>query len=216
MTAEDKKRKRTEFLKEVFVTENITVDGMQRNLIPPPGVVPIEDLVINEPESGIFFMNRNTDIAFQREIEFHLTPTVQLIRIQNQIKVDSEIADEMFRKMIYVIEARSDCIEARKIVMKGLSECKASESNIRHIQVKDIVKEVEDYLKTYSSAVMDISWRETQHLLKARQKVISVVCTKYEVGKSSEQLAELFTKVWTGSFQDWTCIKYLVRPPLDP
>ncbi|GKE79233.1 hypothetical protein Tco_1545353, partial [Tanacetum coccineum] len=37
------------------------------------------------------------------------------------------------------------------------SECKASESNIRRIRVKDIVKEVEDYLKTYSSAGMDIS-----------------------------------------------------------
>ncbi|GJW54469.1 hypothetical protein Tco_0098554 [Tanacetum coccineum] len=95
MTAEEKKRKRTEFLKEVFVTENITVDGM------------------------------NTDIAFQREK-----------------------------------------------VMKELSEYKASKSNIRRIRVKDIVKEVEDYLKTYSSAGMDISWRETQYLLKARQKVI--------------------------------------------
>nr|GEX08865.1 hypothetical protein [Tanacetum cinerariifolium] len=41
-------------------------------------------------------------------------------------------------------------------VMKGLSECKASESNVRRIQVKDIVKEVEDNLKTYSSAGMDI------------------------------------------------------------
>ncbi|GJS03179.1 RNA-directed DNA polymerase, eukaryota [Tanacetum coccineum] len=42
-------------------------------------------------------------------------------------------------------------------VMKGLSECEASESNVRRIPVKDIVKEVEDYLKTYSSAGMDIS-----------------------------------------------------------
>ncbi|GJV76069.1 retrovirus-related pol polyprotein from transposon TNT 1-94 [Tanacetum coccineum] len=42
--------------------------------------------------------------------------------------------------------------------MKGLSECKASEGNIRCIRVKDTVKEVEDYLKTYSSAGMDISW----------------------------------------------------------
>ncbi|GKA01870.1 retrovirus-related pol polyprotein from transposon TNT 1-94 [Tanacetum coccineum] len=57
--------------------------------------------------------------------------------------------------------------------MKGLSECKASESNIRRIRVKDIVKEVEDYLKTYSSAGMDISWRETQYLLKARQKFLT-------------------------------------------
>ncbi|GKE08732.1 hypothetical protein Tco_1412283, partial [Tanacetum coccineum] len=120
MTAGDKKRKRTKFLKEVFVTENIIVNGMYRNLIPPPGVMPIQGLVINEPELGIFFMNGNTDIAFQRESEFHLTPTTQLIRIQNQIKVYSEIASEMFTKMIYVIEARSDCIEARKIVEKNL------------------------------------------------------------------------------------------------
>ncbi|GKB96725.1 hypothetical protein Tco_0982862, partial [Tanacetum coccineum] len=34
----------------------------------------------------------------------------------------------------------------------------ASASNPNGIQVKDIVKEVEDYLKTYSSAGMDINW----------------------------------------------------------
>nr|GEV03445.1 60S acidic ribosomal protein P1 [Tanacetum cinerariifolium] len=43
------------------------------------------------------------------------------------------------------------------LAVKGLSECKASESNVRRIQVKDIIKEVEDHLKTYSSAGMDIS-----------------------------------------------------------
>ncbi|GKA07986.1 hypothetical protein Tco_0687317 [Tanacetum coccineum] len=43
-------------------------------------------------------------------------------------------------------------------VLQGLPELKASASNIRRIQVKDIVKEVEDNLKTYSSAGMDISW----------------------------------------------------------
>ncbi|GJU83150.1 hypothetical protein Tco_1285515 [Tanacetum coccineum] len=42
--------------------------------------------------------------------------------------------------------------------IEGLAECKASTRNLRRIQVKDIVKEVEDYLKTYSSAGMDISW----------------------------------------------------------
>ncbi|GJY89983.1 hypothetical protein Tco_0505179 [Tanacetum coccineum] len=46
----------------------------------------------------------------------------------------------------------------KRKVMKGLSECEASESNVIRIQVKDIVKEVKDYLKTYSSAGMDISW----------------------------------------------------------
>ncbi|GJZ63026.1 hypothetical protein Tco_0619447 [Tanacetum coccineum] len=42
--------------------------------------------------------------------------------------------------------------------IEGHAECKASASNLRRIQVKDIVKEVKDYLKTYSSAGMDSSW----------------------------------------------------------
>ncbi|GJY32505.1 hypothetical protein Tco_0416974, partial [Tanacetum coccineum] len=50
--------------------------------------------------------------------------------------------------------------------MLRLSECKALESNVRRIRVKDIVKKVEDYLKTYSSVGIDVSWRETQYLLK--------------------------------------------------
>ncbi|GJU18761.1 hypothetical protein Tco_1146727 [Tanacetum coccineum] len=104
LTAEEKKRKGTEFLKEDFVIEDVRVDGMNRNLTPHPGVVPMEGLVIKEPESGILFMNRNME------------------------------------------------------VMKGLSECKALESNVIRIQVKNTVKEVEDHLKTYSSAEMDISW----------------------------------------------------------
>nr|GEV77412.1 retrovirus-related Pol polyprotein from transposon TNT 1-94 [Tanacetum cinerariifolium] len=44
-----------------------------------------------------------------------------------------------------------------QLAVKGLSECKASESNVRRIQVKDIAKEVKDHLKTYSSTGMDIS-----------------------------------------------------------
>ncbi|GKD53507.1 hypothetical protein Tco_1286894, partial [Tanacetum coccineum] len=83
LTAEEKKRKRTEFIKEMFVTKDVRVDGMNRNLIPPPRIVPIEGLVIKELESGIFYMNRNTDVVFQRESEFHLAPTIELIHIQN-------------------------------------------------------------------------------------------------------------------------------------
>ncbi|GKC86963.1 hypothetical protein Tco_1147612 [Tanacetum coccineum] len=52
----------------------------------------------------------------------------------------------------------STCRFMYQRVVKGLAECKASASNLRRIQVKDIVKEVEDHLKTYSSAGMDISW----------------------------------------------------------
>ncbi|GJV83502.1 hypothetical protein Tco_1523400 [Tanacetum coccineum] len=129
--------------------EDIVVNEMHRNLAPPPGVVPSEGLVISEPESGIFFYSDNFDL--------------------NAIKIDSEKADEMYRKMIYVIEARDDCVEARKIVQdnldnlassEGHAECKASASYLKRIQVKDIVKEIEDSLKTYSSAGMDIIWRD--------------------------------------------------------
>ncbi|GJR65746.1 nucleosome assembly protein 1,4 [Tanacetum coccineum] len=95
---------------------------------------------------------------------------------------DSDVLENMkpaVRKRVEVlrdIQAMKSKLSAKhQLAVKGLSECKASESNIRRIQVRDIVKEVEDHLKTYSSAVMDIS--------------------SYEVGKGSEQLAELFTKV---------------------
>ncbi|GKF57135.1 hypothetical protein Tco_0170672 [Tanacetum coccineum] len=80
------KRKRiAKVIHEVFIKEDIVVDGMHRNLVPPAGVVGSPGLVIAEPEA-------------------------------------------------------------------------ASTSNLRSIQVKDIVNEIEDYLKTYSSAGMDISW----------------------------------------------------------
>nr|GEX75614.1 hypothetical protein [Tanacetum cinerariifolium] len=123
----DKKRKRTsEILQEVFVKENIVVDGMQKNLIPPSSVVGSRGQVIREPESRIFFYNENFDLVFQREEEFHLATTAQLIREQSAIQ-------------------------------KGLAEWKASASNLKCIQVKDIDKDVEDHLKTYSSIGMDIS-----------------------------------------------------------
>ncbi|GJX13264.1 hypothetical protein Tco_0205022 [Tanacetum coccineum] len=136
--AVDKKRKRSsEILEEVFVKENIVVDGMHRNLVPPPGIKGRQGLVIKEPES---------------------------------IQRGTPEADEMFKKLELTIEARDDAAQARDIVMKGLFECKASESNIRRIRVKDIIKEVEDYLKTYSSAGMDISW----HLLLCRTYTVDL------------------------------------------
>nr|GEU70917.1 hypothetical protein [Tanacetum cinerariifolium] len=110
-SAEEKKKKRIEFLKEAFVTEDIKVDGMDINLIPPPKVIPIQEIKLSVEESLS---------AGLRGKEDHLSARHQL-------------------------------------AVKGLSECKASKSNIRRIQIKDIVKEVKDYLKTYSSAGMDTS-----------------------------------------------------------
>ncbi|GKD13770.1 hypothetical protein Tco_1198177 [Tanacetum coccineum] len=60
-----KKRKGSpEIIKEVFVKEDIVVDGIHRNLIPPPGFEGSRGLVIREPESWIFFYNGNFDLVF--------------------------------------------------------------------------------------------------------------------------------------------------------
>ncbi|GKC01975.1 hypothetical protein Tco_0993585, partial [Tanacetum coccineum] len=116
----------------------------------------LRDLVIRKPEAGIFYYNGNFDLVFQRESGFYLATTVQMVRFQNDIiRGTPEALIEL------EIKSRNDVTKARKITsagIEGLAECKASASNLRRIQVKDIVKEVEDHLKTYSSAGMDISW----------------------------------------------------------
>ncbi|GJW62638.1 retrovirus-related pol polyprotein from transposon TNT 1-94 [Tanacetum coccineum] len=123
LSTSDKKRKRSfEIIKEVFVKEDIVVDGMHRNLVPTSGVVASEGLVIKEPKSGIFFYNSNFDLVFQREEEFHLATTPRLIRIQNAIRRNSSEAKEIYNKLNFVIEARNDVIEAKKIVLDKLDK----------------------------------------------------------------------------------------------
>ncbi|GJS54368.1 hypothetical protein Tco_0627730 [Tanacetum coccineum] len=83
--------------------------------------------------------------------------------------------------------------------MKGFSEYKASESNIRRIQVKDIVKEVKDYLKTYSSAGMDISWYVEEYaevLRKVRGGNTLTILLPFQ-----EEQAEL--KLFSEVFSPW-------------
>nr|GEW80829.1 hypothetical protein [Tanacetum cinerariifolium] len=58
-----KKKRSSEILHEVFVKENVVVDGMHRNIIPPPGVEGRKGLVIKEPKPGIFCYNGNFDLA---------------------------------------------------------------------------------------------------------------------------------------------------------
>ncbi|GJX02547.1 hypothetical protein Tco_0186460 [Tanacetum coccineum] len=136
----ERKRKRTsEIVKEVFVTEHIHVDGTQRNLTPPPGVVGKSGLVIQEPKAGFFYFNANFDLVFQRESEFYKTSTVQLIRLLKHINQDSPEAKEMYKIIELEIESRNDVNRAKEI--RATSET---------------IKEVEEYLKTYSPAEMDI------------------------------------------------------------
>ncbi|GJV53928.1 hypothetical protein Tco_1449669 [Tanacetum coccineum] len=105
---------------------------MKRNLIPPQGVVGSHGLVITEPEEGIFYYNGNFDLVFQRENE------------PAECKASEGSEDPMSAK--------------HKLMIKGLADSIASASNLRDIQVRDIIKKVEDYLKTYSPIEDDIRW----------------------------------------------------------
>nr|GEX17775.1 hypothetical protein [Tanacetum cinerariifolium] len=96
MIAEDKKRKRIEILEEVFVKDNVVVNGMHRNLVPSLRIEGRQGLVIREPESWIFYYNRNRDLRGTPE------------------------ADEMFKKLELIMEARDDAVHARDIVKENL------------------------------------------------------------------------------------------------
>ncbi|GKD58192.1 hypothetical protein Tco_1295701 [Tanacetum coccineum] len=115
LTPAEKRKRTSEIVKEVFATGHIHVDGTQRNLTPPPGVVGKSGQVIQEPEAG------------PAECKASEGSKVQLIA-------------------------------KHQLMIKGLVVSKASVSNLRDIQVKYIIKEFEDYLKTYSPVEMDIRW----------------------------------------------------------
>ncbi|GKB03284.1 hypothetical protein Tco_0831373 [Tanacetum coccineum] len=62
--AEKKRKRKARVLHEVFVKENIMVDGMHRNLSLPKGVVGKVVLAIKEPKTRIFLYNGNFDLFF--------------------------------------------------------------------------------------------------------------------------------------------------------
>nr|GEW76021.1 retrovirus-related Pol polyprotein from transposon TNT 1-94 [Tanacetum cinerariifolium] len=94
LSALKKKRKRSsKLIKEVFVKEDIVMDGIHKKLVPPSRAVGFRWLVIREPESRIFFYNGNFD-----------TPE----------------GKEMYNKLEFIIETRNDVVEARKIIKDNL------------------------------------------------------------------------------------------------
>ncbi|GKE54636.1 hypothetical protein Tco_1489792, partial [Tanacetum coccineum] len=165
LTLEEKKRKRSQILEQVFVRENEVVDGSQRNITPPLGINGKSGMVIKEPMAGFLYLNGNFDLLFQRDSEFYITGTVQLIRLQRRIIKDSLEAEEMNQLMNLEIESRDNVVRVRETVEKNLDGLETSMTSwmesiswyLRRIQVRDIVKKVEDYLKTYSSAERDIN-----------------------------------------------------------
>ncbi|GJR32877.1 retrovirus-related pol polyprotein from transposon TNT 1-94 [Tanacetum coccineum] len=114
-------------LKKLGFTEWLEKLGIS----PPPELTAI-DLPLAKKKAGMQRKRRakaTHEVCFKEDIvvdgmhrnlqglenEFHLATTHQLIRIQNAINVNSESAQDMYNKMIYVIEAREDVVEARKI-----------------------------------------------------------------------------------------------------
>ncbi|GKB09286.1 retrovirus-related pol polyprotein from transposon TNT 1-94 [Tanacetum coccineum] len=149
-----KRKRRAEVIYEVFFKDNVVVDGMHENLVPHAGVAGSLGRVIDEPEAGTFF------------IQWELRPGLS----ERKLSVEDSLSAKHQRAMKGSLDAK------HQRTMKGLAECKASTSNLRHIQVKDIVKEVKDYLKTYSSTGMDICGLSAIRLSSKVKLLIEGVC----------------------------------------
>ncbi|GJY86334.1 putative reverse transcriptase domain-containing protein [Tanacetum coccineum] len=194
ISIDDRKRKRSsEILQEVFVKENIVVDRMHRNLIPPPGIKGSRGRVIREPKSGIFYYNGNFNLVFQREEEFHLATTTQLIRLHDAIQRGTLEAEEMFKKMELTIEARNDVSQARKITYSSQRHHQGSQRSLEDILVSWDGYQLKNRAKLKVFSKLGLGKKLNKAL--RRDKRLVKACTKYEVGKSSEQLADLFTKL---------------------
>ncbi|GKA64622.1 hypothetical protein Tco_0764329 [Tanacetum coccineum] len=78
LSAAEKKRKRTsEIIKEVFVSEDIVVDGMHRNLVPPSGVEGSRGLVITQLINTQSVITRDTS---EGEMASESQPSTFLIK----------------------------------------------------------------------------------------------------------------------------------------
>nr|GEY59317.1 hypothetical protein [Tanacetum cinerariifolium] len=96
ITPAERKRKRpSEMIEQVFVKDNIRVDGMERNLNPSRRVV--------------------------GEFEFHLSTTPQLITTQQAIQRNTPEAEDMYKKLEFKIEAKDDAAEAKRTVKENLN-----------------------------------------------------------------------------------------------
>nr|GEY01312.1 retrovirus-related Pol polyprotein from transposon TNT 1-94 [Tanacetum cinerariifolium] len=170
-----RKDKRTEILKEVSVTENIIVDGMQRNLIPPPRVMPIEGPVINELESGIFFMNRNMYIAFQREkvnatflnsLPRKWLSMNQTQRANNSIKNDS--LSTLYRKYNYKERLIDQIYELE--IQRFTIQASSSKALISNHQFQDSDSDVKEDQWTSNEFMADLNAEYHESALLANQK----------------------------------------------
>ncbi|GJY81465.1 zinc finger, CCHC-type containing protein [Tanacetum coccineum] len=89
--------------------------------------------------------------------EVGLTPAERKRKRSSEIIKEGEIVGPIKPAECKASEGSEDQLSAKhQLMIKGLAESIASASNLRDIQVRDIIKKVEDYLKTYSPIEDDI------------------------------------------------------------
>ncbi|GKB54233.1 hypothetical protein Tco_0904986, partial [Tanacetum coccineum] len=156
MTAEDKKWKRNETLKE---------EGM---VIREPEARLLNHINLDSPEAREMYKIMEIKIESRDDVN----KAKEIVRTNsdglgtdcwanlepNDLGLDlTEIRLSVKEPLSIRLRGIEDQLSAKhQLAVKGLSECRASESNIKRIQVKYIVKKIKDYLKTYSSTGMDI------------------------------------------------------------
>ncbi|GKE58137.1 hypothetical protein Tco_1497322, partial [Tanacetum coccineum] len=151
--------------------------------ISPPPELTAFDLPLAEKKAGMKRKRRAEaihEVFFKEDImvdgmyrilqglenEFHLATTPQLIRIQNAINVNSESAQDMYNKMIYVIEAREDVVEARKIdslsakPKRATSDVFKSETSSKKSKITDV------------SLCVDLLTASNDKLIKSRINIL--------------------------------------------
>ncbi|GJZ14938.1 hypothetical protein Tco_0550615 [Tanacetum coccineum] len=107
--------------------------------------------------------NGNFDLVFQREEEFHLATTTQLIRLQNAIQRGSLEVEEMLAKLELTIEAKNDVIEARKVVKHNFDGLGQHIRLSERILVTYIIKEFKE-LQSRHTRWMDIKLRYSRRI----------------------------------------------------
>ncbi|GJX91245.1 hypothetical protein Tco_0344571 [Tanacetum coccineum] len=158
MTADDKKWKRNETLKE---------EGM---VIREPEARLLNHINLDSPEAREMYKIMEIKIESRDDVN----KAKEIVRTNsdglgtdcwanlepNDLGLDlTEIRLSVKEPLSILLRGIEDQLSAKhQLAVKGLSECRALESNIKRIQVKYIVKKIKDYLKTYSSTGMDISW----------------------------------------------------------
>ncbi|GJX84908.1 hypothetical protein Tco_0335682 [Tanacetum coccineum] len=110
-------------IQQVFLTKEVVVYGMEKNLASPQGVTTGKHKQeLKPPEPMLLFFNGNYDLGFQKVNKYRLATTVQLLGIHKLIDQDSDYENTIAAKFMLMTESRHDLVEAREIVEENLDD----------------------------------------------------------------------------------------------